>query len=122
MFLILGQKTKGYAMNRVETFSKPLDTQSSSELLSPETVRVVSLEASLEELNKKYHTLQGNYSDMSSAYRRQLVINKGLDKKLKQVCEEIGHHLFLIHKDSKWLWRANIGLTVLLFVTIIIAF
>ena len=109
-------------MNRVETLSKPLDTQSSSELLSPETVRVVSLEASLEELNKKYHTLQGNYSDMSSAYRRQLVINKSLDKKLTSVCEEIGHHLFLIHKDSKWLWRANIGLTVLLFITVIIAF
>jgi len=102
-------------MNRVETFSKPLDIQGNSEPLSPETTNVA-----LEELNKKYHTLQGNYSDMSSAYRRQLVINKGLDKKLKQVCEEIGHHLFLIHKDSKWLWRANIGLTVLLLATIII--
>ena len=109
-------------MNRVETLSKPLDTQSSSELLSPETVRVVSLEASLEELNKKYHTLKGDYLDISSAYRRQCLINKGLDKKLKGICEEIGHHLFLIHKDSKWLWRANIGLTVLLFITVIIAF
>lgn len=105
-------------MNRVETFSKSLESQDSSENLS----KVLSLETAFEELNKKYHVLKGDYSDISSSYRRQCVINKSLDKKLKEICEEIGHHLFLIYKDHKWLWRANIGLTVLLFVTVIIAF